>query len=200
MHDLSDDFTAVVLAGGKNTRFGGNDKAFVHVGDVPMVELIIGRLKSIFKNILVVSNSPGKYCLFEDISVTSDIINDSGPLGGIHAAMTTAATSWIFVVSCDMPGLDTSFISKQLDYFGKLKDVDALIPFIKQAQQLQAIEPLHAVYRSGLACKLEEFLGSSASYSIRAFLRTIRVAYMEVESGQPLHDAFRNINRPEDLL
>ena len=199
MDDLSDNFTAVVLAGGKNIRFGGNDKAFVRVGNVPMVELIIGRLKTVFRNILVVSNFPGKYYGYQGISVTSDIINDSGPLGGIHAAMTTAATSWIFVVSCDMPGLDPAFVIKQLEYFGKSQDIDALVPLIRD-EKVSAIEPLHAIYRSALAGRLGEFLGSSASYSIRAFLSTIRVAYMEVEAGQSGHDAFRNINRPEDLL
>ncbi len=188
--------TAVVLAGGKSSRFGGRDKAFLKIDDMPMIELVTGRLKKIFNGkIIVVTHSPEKYSSYRDFTIVEDIYREAGPLGGIHAAMTHANTGYIFVVSCDMPYLDKDIIRQQLNIFSSLTDADALIPRITSN-----IEPLHAIYRTAMAEDLAGFLAATSNYSIRAFLENKNVAYFDLPGTLPERKAFSNINRPDDLI
>ena len=188
------DMTAVVLAGGKSSRFGGKDKAFVRIGNVPMIELIVGTLAKLFENIIIVTNAPEKYMGYDDFTVITDIYRNSGPLGGIHAAMTRASTPFIFVVSCDMPYIDTAIVREMKDVLGKSGDADALIPRINFR-----VEPLHAIYRTALAESIGSFLASTREYSIRTFLRDKKVAWLDLEDTPRERKAFANINRPSDL-
>jgi molybdopterin-guanine dinucleotide biosynthesis protein A len=195
MDNIRANMTAVILAGGKSSRFGGEDKAFALVGNVPMIRLVIDRLKVVFDRIIVISNSPDKYRAWRDVSVASDIIKNAGPLGGIHAGMKYSKTPWIFVVSCDMPFIDSALIRQQTEYFASLENIDALVPKVGDS-----FEPMHSIYRTDISEKLGQFLVSSTDYSIRAFLDTVKTASMEVSYNQFVAGAFRNINKPEDLL
>ncbi len=159
-----------------------------------MVEIISGRLRDLFKNMLVVTNSPGSYAGYTDLPVVCDTYSGTGPLGGIHAAMVNVKTPYIFAVSCDMPYIDTGLISKQADLLFKKKKADALIPRINSN-----IEPLHAIYSTKLADRLGEFLRSTSDYSIRAFLRGLDVAYLDLPPDASVIMAFTNINSPRDL-
>jgi molybdenum cofactor guanylyltransferase len=194
MSGWSDQITAVILAGGMNSRFSGKDKAFLPVNGVPMVEIISGRLMDLFKKILVVTNSPGRYAGYTYLSFVCDTYSGTGPLGGIHAAMANAKTPYIFVVSCDMPFIDKEIIGKQADLFFKRKKTDALIPRINRR-----IEPLHAIYSSKLDCRLGAFLSATSDYSIRAFLEGLDVAYMDLPADASVMRAFTNVNSPQDL-
>ena len=194
MSGWSDQITAVILAGGMNSRFSGKDKAFFPVNGVPMVEIISGRLMDLFKKILVVTNSPGRFAGYTDLPFVCDTYSGTGPLGGIHAAMANAKTPYIFVVSCDMPFIDKEIIGKQADLFFKRKKADALIPRINRR-----IEPLHAIYSSKLDGRLGAFLSVTSDYSIRAFLGGLDVAYMDLPADASVMRAFTNVNSPQDL-
>ncbi len=194
MTSPADQITAVVLAGGKNSRFEGVDKAFVPVHGVPMIERILGILGDIFENIIVVTNSSRKYQSMGNLGFASDIYKNAGPLGGIHAAMKKSATPFIFVFSCDMPYLDKNIIKSQIAFFRKLQNTDALIPRMNSN-----IEPLHAIYRSALAGRLAEFLELSSDYSIRAFLKKTEVAYYYLPCTSREIKAFSNINTAADI-
>jgi molybdenum cofactor guanylyltransferase len=194
MGRLYNQITAVILAGGKNSRFGGRDKAFFPVDGIPMVENISGLLMEIFSRILIVTNTPERYGRYGYFSTVSDIFKDAGPLGGIHAAMTAVNTPYIFVVSCDMPCLDKSIINNQIGLFFKEQDLEAFVPRVNSK-----IEPLHAIYSAKLAKKLAKFLSETNDKSIRAFLAGIKVSYMDMPDDEMVARAFSNINNPQDL-
>ncbi|MFP4366043.1 MAG: molybdenum cofactor guanylyltransferase [Bacteroidales bacterium] len=194
MSGSKDGFTAVVLAGGKNSRFRGEDKAFVTVGGVPMIVRTLNQLNKIFKDILVITNMPGKYKEYGNLRFATDIITEAGPLGGIYSAMRNSGSPFIFVVSCDMPYLDAGIIEDQIDLFCRLNDPDILIPKINSG-----IEPLHGIYRTELAARLERFLLTTKNFSIRAFMKELEVAYLDLEDSPGIRKAFSNINRPEDI-
>ena len=60
----------------------------------------------IFKEVILVTNSPEDYVLFEnECRIIPDIIKDKGPLGGIHSALSNTAKKAVFFVACDMPYL-----------------------------------------------------------------------------------------------
>jgi molybdenum cofactor guanylyltransferase len=195
MDNIFNRMTAAILAGGMNTRFGGKDKAFALIEGVPMVERIVARLREVFGHILVITNFPERYSAFSSIETASDIVKNAGPLGGIHAAMKNAKTPFIFIVSCDMPHIDSGLIREQVALSGSMGEADALIPRINSN-----IEPLHGIYKTELAPGLESFLSSSDQYSIRSFLASRKVVYMDLPASDSVKKAFSNINSPSDLL
>ena len=50
--DLYRDVTGVILAGGKSRRMG-NNKAFLKVGGIPLIERVSGVLSRIFENVFL---------------------------------------------------------------------------------------------------------------------------------------------------
>src|SRR3989338_7683808 len=98
------DITGVVLAGGKSLRFGQN-KAFALLQGVTLIERVLNVMKTLFDDLLIVTNNPGDYSSF-DVPVVSDLEPDKGPLGGIVTALHYSERDRIFVAACDMPLLD----------------------------------------------------------------------------------------------
>jgi molybdopterin-guanine dinucleotide biosynthesis protein A len=69
----------------------------------------------------------------------SDRVPDSGPLGGLDAALTAARDDRVIVVACDMPFITARFLERLV----ALSDsVDAVVP-----QTERGYHPLCAVYR-----------------------------------------------------
>ena len=78
--------TGVILAGGRNTRFDGVNKAFLEVGQRTIFDLLYERLASLFTNLIVVTNSPEEY-LDWDCEIVSDVYPASGSLVGLHTGL-----------------------------------------------------------------------------------------------------------------
>src|SRR2546426_951102 len=95
---------AVVLAGGRDTRMGGTDKAFLTVQGQPVFQRTLRLLQCCFSQVVVVSNRPDKYAAF-DVQVIADEFTGRGPLAGIHAGLGLVQQPYAFVVACDMPFL-----------------------------------------------------------------------------------------------
>ncbi|MBI4739917.1 molybdenum cofactor guanylyltransferase, partial [Candidatus Woesearchaeota archaeon] len=98
--------SAAILAGGKNSRMSGENKAFIRIGQRPIIEVVIKILEGIFEEIILVTNSPEEYKAYEKrATVCRDIVKNTGPLGGIYSALSTAKEEAVFFVACDMPFL-----------------------------------------------------------------------------------------------
>ncbi len=185
---------AVILAGGKNIRFGGYDKAFMLIDGTPVIKVLARKLDNLFGEIVVVTNTPGRYAGLEGMVTVTDIIRDKGPLGGIHAAMKRTTAPAIFVVPCDMPFVDTDVIRKLIRRYDSLTQADALIPVLGEYP-----EPLHAIYSTALAADLEKFLASSPDLSVRHFIAGLNAEYYEMPGTEKVRRSFTNINTPGDL-
>jgi len=190
-HWLRDDVAAIILAGGKNTRMGGADKAFLTVSGQTVFARTLDLLRHCFPQVVVVSNRPQKYAGF-DVEVTSDEFPGRGPLAGIHAGLGVIRQPYAFVVACDMPFLRVepiAFLTR------RLTAQDAVIPCWDGD-----IEPLHAIYASGLRRHMAAALRGGV-YAIREFLPTIRAEYVAealMREIDGVDESFRNVNTPED--
>lgn len=188
---LSTRVGGVILAGGRNTRMGGRDKAFLRVGGETVFARTLGVLRHCFAEVIVVSNSPDKYAEFA-VEVVADELRGCGPLGGLHAGLGRITTPYAFVTACDMPFLHIEPIQYLVS---RLREQDAIVP-----QWDGDIEPLHAIYAARLRARIAEAVGQGAR-AMREFLPQIAVEYvsqaaMERVSGAA--EAFRNVNTPED--
>jgi molybdopterin-guanine dinucleotide biosynthesis protein A len=187
-----DDYSAVILAGGSGTRFGDKNKLLSLVGGERIIDRVVNTLTPIFKEIIIVTNSPQEYTDLKRCHLTKDHFKGAGPLGGIHAAMMFSTRKALFVFAGDMPYLDEDLIIEQMR-FAENNISDAVIPEINSE-----IEPLHGIYSTHLAGKIETQLSNGKDLSIRGFLKTINVARFRPTVSDRVLKAFSNINYPGD--
>lgn len=188
---LSTEVGGVILAGGKNSRMGGEDKAFLTVDGQSVFERTLALLRGCFPQVVVVSNSPEKYRGF-DVEITSDEVPGLGPLGGIHAGLSRLRTPYAFVVACDMPFLRIEPIGFLVR---RLNGQDSIIP-----EWESDIEPLHALY----ATRLRDPIAAALQRGVRAIrnlLPALNVDYVpeaEMRAVVGAAESFRNVNTPEE--
>jgi molybdopterin-guanine dinucleotide biosynthesis protein A len=186
------DCTGVLLAGGQSRRFGGN-KALAPVNGCRLIEHPARLLAELFEHRLLVTNTPELYA-FLDWPMIPDLTPGSGPLAGIQAALSRAATPCVFVAACDMPNLDRALI-KHL--YSLAAGYDAVIPV-----SAKGWEPLHGVY-SRTALPVISTALAAGTRKLQTVLATLKIR--EVGEKEMLAvsatalQSFRNINRVSDL-
>ncbi|MEF3303719.1 molybdenum cofactor guanylyltransferase [Paenibacillus sp. GYB003] len=187
--------TGVVLAGGKNRRMGGRPKALLTIGGETLVERQIRLMSPVCGEIVIVANDGGPFAGLagESVRVAKDVYPDSGPLGGIHAALSAARGECAWIVGCDMP-----FVSADAAAYMRSRlrpELDAVVPRI--AGRLQ---PLHAVYRTACAAAVRKLL-EAGTLRVTALLDAVRWEAAEedefVERGIDSRFAV-NANTPEE--
>ncbi|HUI45709.1 MAG TPA: molybdenum cofactor guanylyltransferase [Nitrospirota bacterium] len=182
--------TGIVLAGGENRRMGA-DKAFLPFAGIPLVEHVLRPLKQLFREIIVVTNSPERYAAY-GVAVVRDAFNKRGPLTGIYSGLMRSKDEYNFVVGCDMPFLNARLIS----YMTALAEgYDAVVPTIGEF-----MEPLHAVYCKGILPVIEERIRQN-DQRIRNMLATLRIRYVlkeEIDRFDPERKSFKNLNTRQE--
>lgn len=188
----SADCTGVLLAGGQSRRFGSN-KALARVGNCRLIERPARVLAGLFDHLLLVTNTPELYA-FLGWPTTPDLAPGGGPLAGIEAALSRAATPYIFVAGCDMPELDRALIKHLC---GLAPGYDAVIPVGPMGR-----EPLHGVYARTTLPDIAAAL-AAGTRKLQTVLATLQVR--EVDAAEMLAvsatalQSFGNINRVSDL-
>jgi molybdopterin-guanine dinucleotide biosynthesis protein A len=188
---FTESVAGVILAGGRNSRMGGRDKAFLSVGGETVFERTLGVLRCCFSQVVVVSNNPEKYRGF-NVEVTADELPGNGPLGGLHAGLGRVRTPYAFVTACDMPFLRPEPI---LFLVSRLRDQEAIVPCWDGD-----IEPLLALYATSLRGRIEAAVAQGVR-AIRDFLPRARAEFLPesvMEKVTGAEESFRNVNTPED--
>lgn len=184
--------TGVILAGGASSRMGSN-KALLPHRNGRIIEGIYRTLAALFKEVIVVTNTPEHYP-FLPCRKVPDIYPGCGVVSGVHAGLRHSNDSAVFVVGCDMPLLQGELIQ----YMTALSEgVDVVIPVSPGG-----FEPLHAVYGKGCIPVLEEQI-VNGNQRIRSLLPRVRVREVhpdEIALFDQGGDCFTNINTPEDYF
>ena len=100
--------TVIILAGGKSSRMGF-DKQFLKIEQRSLMDSMIHKLSKEFDEIIIVTNKPDHYIGLGH-KITKDIIEDMGPLSGIHAGLTICSSQYALIVACDMPNINMEYI------------------------------------------------------------------------------------------
>ncbi len=187
-----DHITGVILAGGSSKRYGQN-KAFLEIGGIRLIDRITEEMKNIFERVILVTNEKKGY-EYLGIPVMEDIIKELGPIGGIYTGLMNLSDQAGFFVACDMP-----FINKQLvRYMVDIQDNhSAVVPLVANDE----IEPLHAIYAQSCLGPIRDLIDSKR-YQVRLCYDQIPVRYVkegEIRTfGSPTR-AFLNINTPDEF-
>jgi len=182
--------SAVILAGGKNSRFQGKIKSLELLHSQPLIIHQLNTLKKIFKRIIIISNTKNLLKQYANLPVYEDIYKGKGPLGGIHTGLTYANTKYAFIFGGDMPFLNEELIWEQINQLNKSRQ-EAIVP-----STIKGIEPLHSIYKTQLHKKLENMLSEPKTYAIRNLLTEAETNYWHIDD----QEAFININSPEELM
>jgi len=137
---------AFILTGGKSSRMG-EDKAFLKLRGETLLDIARKLAIKVCDSVMIV----GDRTRF-GLDAIEDIFPDSGPLGGIHAALCKTSADLNLVLAVDTPFLDARFLSWMLQ---QAASSNAVVTFPKLETGYQ---PLCAVYRKSFKDVAEEAL------------------------------------------
>jgi molybdopterin-guanine dinucleotide biosynthesis protein A len=195
--------SAAALAGGASRRMG-SDKALLPLvaGGEPLLGLVLEKLAYVSDDLLVVANKQERYASFA-ARVVPDLHPEVGALGGIHAAVATAAHEHCLVVACDMPFLSLPLLRRMAH---EPRDYDVLVPLIpgesRQRPDGLVFQTLHAIYSKRCLPFIEERIVEGKKQVI-TFFDDVRVRTLdsgEIVRWDPDLRSFFNANTPEALL
>lgn len=184
--------SAIILAGGKSSRMGYN-KELITIGEKRIVNNQVEALHRIFDEIIVVTKNKDLYRDL-DCKTVSDIIEDKGPLSGIHAGLTESSSMYSYVIACDMPVINSDYINFMKKKI--LNDVDGCMTLFGDH-----IEPFNAFYSKNIVNDIGEFL-HGGGYSIHRLVKTLNFNFIEENTARrysPNWDMFINFNTKADV-
>jgi molybdenum cofactor guanylyltransferase len=188
---VSSEVTLALLAGGQSLRFGG-DKALAQLQGRPLLSYPLARLAGVGVETLIVTNRPAAYAQFNQ-RLVGDLLPGCGVLGGLYTALHYAAGPWVLCLACDMPLVNRSLVEYMLTLRA---GVDAVLPRLNG----QA-EPLHALWARTCLEPIRAAL-ERGDRRVISFLPAVRVRYVseaEIDSIDPEHLSFLNVNTPDQL-
>ena len=181
--------TAVVLAGGRATRMGGQDKALVELAGRPMVAHVLAALEPQVEQVLINANrNAERYAVFGWPVVPDDEAGFLGPLAGLATGLRRATTPLVLTVPCDSPLLAPDLVTRLYSALER-EDAELAVPF--DGERLQ---PVFALVRRELADSLAAYLAGGDRKIDRWFARH-RLARVDCSD---LPDTFVNVNDPEE--
>ncbi len=189
METKAEDVTALVLAGGKSTRFGA-DKARYAVGGQPMIARVLEAAAAVAAEVRISVGQEGAP-LPEPARRVRRVIDhyrDAGPLAGLHAGLHAATTPWLLVVACDLPFLTADVLRILLA--SRAPEADAVVARAPDGR----LHPLCACYHARTLPVAEAQL-QAGRLAMHAFLDRLQKLRLVDLPEQPL----RNINTPSDL-
>jgi len=185
--------SAVILAGGKSRRMGF-DKQFLQIKNHYLLCHHGEQLAKLFKQIIVVTNTPE---LYQDTPfiLVSDELRDKGPLGGIHIGLKTATSRQVYFLACDMPNIHLDYIRFMQQ---RLRGGTANACITRFGDW---IEPFNAFYARDLLTDIEDYL-NNGHHSLFRFLKNQNTHYIseaEARHYSPDWQMFLNLNTREDF-
>ena len=187
------DITAVILAGGKGRRLGGQDKGLVNYKGRPLIEHILHIIKPQAQSIVINANrNLERYAAYGFPVINDDLTNFQGPLAGFISAMKTVSTTHILTLPCDGPKIPPDYSQRLLSAL-ETQHEETINNTIVVAHDGERMQPVHALIPTGLAASLEAFLEKGD--------RKIDLWYAQhpvvLADFSDIPDVFQNINTEE---
>jgi molybdopterin-guanine dinucleotide biosynthesis protein A len=178
--------TLGILAGGRGTRLGGRDKAWLQRGGVPQVVRIAGAFACECGAVLVSANRDPARHAAHGLPAVPDRLPGIGPLAGLDALASACATTWLLTLPVDVvdadPGLlPALFHAADGGDGGVVEDADGL-------------QPLVALYRSGALRVAVAGAIAGGDYSVMAMQARMGLARARLPGLR-----LGNLNTPADL-
>lgn len=187
----------IVLAGGRASRMGGEEKSFLRVGGITMIERILGILRPQCDTILINANGdPARFSAFGHEVIRDDLPDRPGPLAGLLAGLDYVAAhhseaGFVLSVPGDAPFLPRDLLARLEDR--RVADRAAIV----RAGSDSSGYGVAALWSVALRADLRRALVDEGMRKVGAFVA--RHSHAGVTWPARPVDPFFNVNSPEDL-
>ncbi|MES2575776.1 MAG: molybdenum cofactor guanylyltransferase [Bacteroidota bacterium] len=181
-----ENFTGIILAGGKSQRMG-TDKGLLPLNGKPFITHVYEAMKPIFGDNIVVVSSNADYDAF-GYNRIEDLISDKGPVGGLYTALKQSKTKFNLVLSVDVPLITTELVQWLVDNHD-----DGYL--VTQVQVDEKVSPLVAVYDRALRTLLGEHMAGN-QLKLREVIAEVNVQTLIIP--EKWSKQLQNINTEED--
>jgi molybdopterin-guanine dinucleotide biosynthesis protein A len=188
---------AIVLAGGRSSRFG-RDKLAEPIDGRPLLHHAITAVRALTEEVAVVAAPGQEPPLPAGVRLVHDVAAFEGPLAGLCEGLEAMdpATDRVVVVAGDMPSLEPAVLSRLVDSLGPSIDI-ALLEVGGEPV------PLPMAVRRAPALASARLLLAAGERRLRALpgaLHTTVVAETTWRLDDPHGATLRDIDRPSDLV
>jgi molybdenum cofactor guanylyltransferase len=177
--------TAVILAGGRGRRMGGEDKGLIELNGKPLIAHVIDAIQPQVGAILINANrNQARYESFGYPVISDSLPNYQGPLAGFIAAMQALETEDMLTLPCDGPLVPADLMER---LYKARQGGGAEIAVAHDGERLQ---PVYALMPKRLAESLQRYL-DRGDRKIDLWYQQHRVAYADFSD---IPRTFININ------
>jgi molybdopterin-guanine dinucleotide biosynthesis protein A len=174
----------VILSGGSSRRMQW-DKALLPAPGGTIIEYILDQLEDHFDEVLISVANRKKFSFLKHRLIVDDIPGE-GPMMGIKTALDASKNEKNFVIACDIPHINLSFLQSLIQ---DAEGFDITVPLSQGGRK----EPLFAVYTKSVLREMEKLLDGGV-LSLLPLLESCRVRYIPMGENA----WFKNLNTRED--
>jgi molybdopterin-guanine dinucleotide biosynthesis protein A len=197
---LTEGVVGIVLAGGRSSRMGGDDKYLRLLGNKPILARIVERLQPQVSELIINANGEPERLAAFGLPVVADSTGEfAGPLAGMHAGLAWMQRNrpklhYAVTVAADTPFLPHDLVRR---FLAELSDGER--PLV--ARSATGAHPVIGLWPVTIAPSLEAALkdGMRKASDFAKQQGAIEVSFPPVALGGKTVDPFFNINSPEDL-
>jgi molybdenum cofactor guanylyltransferase len=182
--------TAVILAGGRGRRMGGEDKGLIDLNGKPLIEHVIRGIAPQVDSVLINANrNLARYQAFGYPVVADSLRNYQGPLAGFVAALEVIDTEDMVTLPCDGPLVPSDMVERL--YQAR----QAAQAEIAVAHDGNRIQPVYALIPKRLTESLRQYL-DGGDRKIDLWYERHRVASADFSDNAR---SFVNVNTLQEL-
>lgn len=180
-----EDITLGILAGGRATRLGGLDKAWLERGGIAQVVRLARRFGAETAAVLVSANSELPRYALAGIEAVPDRVQDAGPMGGLDALAAACRTPWLLTMPVDLVDANDCLLRTLVS--------DATANGAR-AQDDSGVQPLVALWRVDALREAVTAALRDGALAVQALQRRLDMAVVRFAGVR-----FGNLNTPDDL-
>jgi molybdopterin-guanine dinucleotide biosynthesis protein A len=183
--------SAAILAGGRASRFGGQDKCRLIVDGRSIIIRQVEILQRVASEVIVIGPDPARFADL-GLPVHPDRVANAGAIGGVYTALDAAAGDSVLVVACDLPFLDAGLLGRLVTLAATADGAWVHGP--------RGIEPLLACYRQSARERIRQRIdaGHRQLTQLGAVLHMAELAEPELHAFGSPERLLLNINSPAE--
>jgi molybdenum cofactor guanylyltransferase len=192
-----------IQAGGHSSRMG-QDKAWLEIEGVPMIERGLAAMQPVIEQISIVINSNNQnYKKYKELAgkwgveIIDDLHEHRGPLGGIDTALAYClAHESALILACDLPFITPAFLSFLCQKHLEDKRREVTVPL----DQENRLQPLSAIYHRRCRRPIKQMLDNDNLKVDQLYsrVRVQQVNFAEFAHFPQAERIFNNVNTLEE--
>jgi molybdenum cofactor guanylyltransferase len=192
---MTERVTALILAGGRSSRFG-RDKLAEPIGGRPMLDHVVERVREVASDIIVIAAAGTTPDVPGDVEIIRDDMPFEGPLAGLGEGLRAVdpGVERVIVVGGDMPTVVPAVLARLI---GALDRREAAV----LADEARA-RPLPLAIRREAGSAAVGDLVDAGERRLRALLERLDVEVIPYETwleDDPAGESLRDVDVPDDL-